>query len=116
MHGSTARMLILAVIKRFTVIQVQDWLTKPYGNVLSYHWLSIGYHPRAQPTSEHDNFNSYVTLHTDGLDTFDPDRTLASAGIFATYPGTAINASGVSTDFLSSGNGMGDQVNITRHS
>nr|XP_053627676.1 aquaporin-9-like [Cherax quadricarinatus] len=45
------------------------------------------------------------------LDAFEPHRSLATAGIWATYPGSMTNINGtLVTDFLSNGNGFGDQV------
>lgn len=50
-------------------------------------------------------------VYLNALDTFDPDRTHLSYGIFATYPGMAINSTaGAATSFLSAGNGLGDQI------
>ncbi|KAA0185438.1 hypothetical protein HAZT_HAZT001240 [Hyalella azteca] len=50
-------------------------------------------------------------VYRNALDAFDPGRTLASAGIFATYPGSVVNSTGEVVDnFLYSGNGMADQV------
>ncbi|XP_063599911.1 aquaporin-3-like isoform X4 [Penaeus indicus] len=50
-------------------------------------------------------------VYLNALDAFEAERTLATAGIFATYPGAMTAANGtVVTDFLSNGNGMGDQV------
>lgn len=50
-------------------------------------------------------------VYLNALDSFEGDRTLATAGIWATYPGSITNVNGtVMTDYLSSGNGLGDQV------
>ena len=49
----------------------------------------------------------------DALNAYDYDRTLATAGIFATFPGSMNNATGGQIpEFLSSGNGIGDQVSV----
>ncbi|XP_071516917.1 aquaporin-9-like isoform X2 [Panulirus ornatus] len=50
-------------------------------------------------------------VYLNALDGFEPERTLATAGIWATYPGAITNVNGtVVSNFLSSGNGFGDQV------
>ncbi|XP_045129912.1 aquaporin-7-like isoform X1 [Portunus trituberculatus] len=50
-------------------------------------------------------------VYLNALDGFEAERTLATAGIWATYPGAITARNGtVITDYLSSGNGMGDQV------
>lgn len=49
-------------------------------------------------------------VYRNALDAYDPQRTLASAGIFATYPGSVINGTGDHVNFLTSGNGLGDQI------
>lgn len=49
-------------------------------------------------------------VYRNAIDLHDPERTLATAGIFATYPGKAVNASGALVEHLSSGNGLGDQI------
>lgn len=50
-------------------------------------------------------------VYINALDAFEPHRSLATAGIWATYPGSMTNINGtLVTDFLSNGNGFGDQV------
>ncbi|XP_066984341.1 aquaporin-9-like isoform X1 [Macrobrachium rosenbergii] len=50
-------------------------------------------------------------VYLNALDAFEPEKSLATAGIWATYPGAMTNINGtVITDFLSSGNGLADQV------
>ncbi|XP_042884142.1 aquaporin-7-like [Penaeus japonicus] len=50
-------------------------------------------------------------VYLNALDAYEAERTLATAGIFATYPGAMTAANGtLVTEFLSNGNGMGDQV------
>ncbi|XP_045613306.1 aquaporin-9 isoform X2 [Procambarus clarkii] len=50
-------------------------------------------------------------VYLNALDAYEPERTMATAGIWATYPGVITNINGtVVTDYLSNGNGFGDQV------
>ncbi|KAK7072589.1 Aquaporin-3, partial [Halocaridina rubra] len=46
------------------------------------------------------------------LSTFDPEKTMLTAGIWATYPGSMMMSNGTAAvdSFLSSGNGLADQV------
>ncbi|KAG0711033.1 Aquaporin-9 [Chionoecetes opilio] len=50
-------------------------------------------------------------VYLNALDGFEAERSLATAGIWATYPGAITARNGtVITDYLSSGNGLADQV------
>lgn len=60
-----------------------------------------------------DNF----TFSTDALRNFESVPTIASAGIWATYPGVMVSSNGTTIDhFLTTGNGFFDQVRLNEKS
>ncbi|KAB7506263.1 Aquaporin-10 [Armadillidium nasatum] len=50
-------------------------------------------------------------VYISALNSYETTRSLSTAGIWATYPGTMVNANGtVVNNFLTTGNGIGDQI------
>ncbi|KAF2354765.1 Major intrinsic protein [Trinorchestia longiramus] len=76
-----------------------------------FSWAKVPVYIVAQYTGAFAGALMVFLVYRNALDVYDPERTLSSAGIFATYPGAVINSTGDTVDnFLYSGNGMADQV------
>ncbi|XP_069971062.1 aquaporin-3 isoform X4 [Penaeus vannamei] len=74
-------------------------------------WVKVPVYVIAQYLGAFMASSMVYAVYLNALDAFEPERSLATAGIFATYPGAMTASNGtLVTDFLSNGNGMGDQV------
>ncbi|XP_068223197.1 aquaporin-7-like [Palaemon carinicauda] len=73
-------------------------------------WVKVPYYLMGQYAGAFLASSVLYGVYFDALKHFETTRSLKTAGIWATYPGTITNVDGAVSDFLTNSNGFADQV------